>query len=143
MTEADQIRLIAAVATRLRIRLDADDPAFVLVELNRLILDQTVRDVVERVQQVGAQIATTFALDPRTAQALAIATSDRIASIVDSRAKEAFASCRNLPKEPDRPKRRSDWQVPGFLAVALALAVAIGALALGYYFGAAGVIAAR
>ena len=53
MTDLEKSRLIAAIAARLKIRLDEDDPAFVLVELNRLVLDQTVRDALQRVRDLG------------------------------------------------------------------------------------------
>ena len=53
MTDLEKSRLIAAIAARLKIRLDENDPAFVLVELNRLVLDQTVRDALRRVREFG------------------------------------------------------------------------------------------
>jgi len=53
MTEAEKTRLIASIAARLKVRLDEDDPAFVLVELNRLVLEQTVRDALQRVRELG------------------------------------------------------------------------------------------
>ena len=53
MIDADKTRLIAAVAARLKIRLDENDPAFVIVELNRLVLEQTVRDALQRVREFG------------------------------------------------------------------------------------------
>ena len=53
MTDLEKSRLIAAIAARLKIRLDENDPAFVLVELNRLVLDQTVRDALRRVRELG------------------------------------------------------------------------------------------
>ena len=53
MNDLDKSRLIATIAARLKIRLDEDDPAFVLVELNRLVLDQTVRDAMRRVRELG------------------------------------------------------------------------------------------
>ena len=52
MNDLDKSRLIATIAARLKIRLDEDDPAFVLVELNRLVLDQTVRDALQRVREL-------------------------------------------------------------------------------------------
>lgn len=50
MSNIDKSRLIAAVAARLKIRLDKNDPAFVLVELNPPVLNQTVRDLIEKVR---------------------------------------------------------------------------------------------
>jgi len=44
MSDPDRSHLIAAVAARLKIRLDEDDPAFVIIELNRLILGEIVKD---------------------------------------------------------------------------------------------------
>ena len=53
MTDLEKSQLIAAIAARLKIRLDENDPAFVLVELNRLVLDETVRDALQRLRELG------------------------------------------------------------------------------------------
>jgi hypothetical protein len=52
MTAEEKSRLIAAIAVSLKIRLDEDDPAFVVVELNRLILEQTIRSAIRQIQGV-------------------------------------------------------------------------------------------
>jgi hypothetical protein len=57
MNDIDKSQLIAAVATRLKVRLDENDPAFLLVELNRMILDQAVRDVLEESRRHISRIA--------------------------------------------------------------------------------------
>ena len=52
----DKGKMIAAIVERLKVRLDEDDPAFVLVELNRLALEQTARTVVEQLEPLTGQI---------------------------------------------------------------------------------------
>jgi len=44
----DKGKMIAAIVERLKIRLDEDDPAFILVELNKLALEESVKNLVEQ-----------------------------------------------------------------------------------------------
>jgi hypothetical protein len=46
----DKRKMIGAIAERLGIRLDENDPAFVLVELNRLALEEAGRDAATALQ---------------------------------------------------------------------------------------------
>ena len=48
--------MVALVAERLKVRIDEDDPAFVLVELNRLALEETARAVVDQLQALPDRI---------------------------------------------------------------------------------------
>ena len=50
MTPADLKRIAAEVSIQHGIRLDADDPMMAVVTLNRLVFEQAVADVLERVQ---------------------------------------------------------------------------------------------
>lgn len=52
----DRGKLVAAVVERLNVRLDQDDPAFVLVELNRLALEETAKTVVQELGAVAQDI---------------------------------------------------------------------------------------
>ena len=50
MTSDDLKRIAAEVSIQHGIRLDADDPMMAAVTLNRLVFEQAVADVLERVQ---------------------------------------------------------------------------------------------
>ena len=50
MTPDDLKRIAAEVSIQHGIRLDADDPMMAVVTLNRLVFEQAVADVLERVQ---------------------------------------------------------------------------------------------
>lgn len=52
----DRGKLVAAVVERLNVRLDQDDPAFVLVELNRLALAETAQAAVKEIGGVAEKI---------------------------------------------------------------------------------------
>ena len=49
-------RLIGEVAARCGIRLDADDPAFALVALNQLALEDSVEQLAARMKEVAADL---------------------------------------------------------------------------------------
>jgi hypothetical protein len=49
-------RFIGEVAARYGIRLDADDPAFALVALNQLALEDTVEQLAARMNEIAAQL---------------------------------------------------------------------------------------
>jgi hypothetical protein len=49
-------RLIGEVAARYGIRLDADDPAFALVALNQLALEDTIEQLTARVKEIAADL---------------------------------------------------------------------------------------
>lgn len=49
----DVKQLIAEVASRNGIRLDADDPAFCLVTLNQLVLEETVTNMAEEIRKAA------------------------------------------------------------------------------------------
>lgn len=77
-------RLIGAVAARLKIRLDEADPAFVIVEINRLILAQVLRDAFLQLQKINStQVPRPArALDPATWMMLAASALTSAAVIV-------------------------------------------------------------
>ena len=49
-------RLIGEVAARYGIRLDADDPAFALVSLNQLALEDAVEQLVARMKEIAVDL---------------------------------------------------------------------------------------
>ena len=62
----DRARMVALVTERLKVRLDEDDPAFVLVELNRLALEETASIVVDRFVDLLDQ--RQFAQEPKASR---------------------------------------------------------------------------
>ncbi len=48
--------MIAAVIERLKVRLDEDDPAFILVELNKLALEETAKALVNELAPIPGKI---------------------------------------------------------------------------------------
>lgn len=50
----DKSEMIGEIARRMNIRLDLDDPAFILVELNRLMLESAGKDLEQSLQGIGA-----------------------------------------------------------------------------------------
>ena len=56
MTDEKRARLIATVAESLNIRIDEDDPGFVIVELNKLILDQSIRQILQAISEAEARL---------------------------------------------------------------------------------------
>ena len=118
MNDLDKSRLIATIAARLKIRLDEDDPAFVLVELNRLVLDQTVRDAMRRVRELG----------PVRRQPKSEEVAKEFAALV------AQSLNAKLPKPPTPPGTGPNvltWST----ALACMLLVTLLAMAVGYELG--------
>jgi hypothetical protein len=52
----NQRQMIAAVTEKLNIKLDENDPAFVLVELNRLALDEAGQHIIDQLEGIPARI---------------------------------------------------------------------------------------
>ena len=48
--------MVASIVERLKVRIDEDDPAFVIVELNRLALEATATAIVEHLQPLPGRI---------------------------------------------------------------------------------------
>jgi len=57
MVDDNRARLIAAIASRMKILIDEDDPAFVIVELNRLMMDQAIRDLIQTLRAMEGRIS--------------------------------------------------------------------------------------
>ena len=135
MTEIDKSRLIAAVAARLKIRLDENDPAFVLVELNRLILDQTVRDVLEKVRDIESRLTTSPGRDPQAAEKFAALIADRLAKDVSPKATAPPGAQRKEAAVHTAPNFTSAAASAWAVALACALFLAPGAFWIGYRLG--------
>jgi hypothetical protein len=120
----DVKQLIAEVAARNGIRIDADDPAFCLVTLNQLVLEQAAREVVEEIRMATREFEQ------------AAETVHRRAGMVLAQAnKELLASIRHeLATESGLPQRSADrrlalrWATLGVLVslVLFACGVLVG-----------------
>jgi hypothetical protein len=52
MNEAEKDYVIAALAVRAKVRIDKNDPAFILVELSRIVLEQFMKDAVQNLKEL-------------------------------------------------------------------------------------------
>lgn len=52
----DKAKLIAAIVERHKVRLDEDDPAFILVDLNQIVLNEAVKDIATLFSGIFEQI---------------------------------------------------------------------------------------
>jgi len=53
----DRSKLIAALVERLEVKIDQDDPAFVLVELNALVFEELVQPLLDRLDEVADSVS--------------------------------------------------------------------------------------
>ena len=63
----DSQRLIGEVAAKNGVRLDANDPAFALVTLNQLVLEETVAHLIENISLVLTQFSESLGKTERRA----------------------------------------------------------------------------
>jgi len=125
--------MIAAIVERLKVRLDEDDPAFVLVELNKLALEEAAKALVAQLAPISdeidaaarkllAQVETKAT--HRTAEAIAQATLR-----INDEVNQARATAAKLIEDVARENRNvnaSKWfAVAGVVCLVLA-AVAFG-----------------
>ena len=85
----NQRQLIAAVTEKLNIKLDENDPAFVLVELNRLALDEAGQHIIDQLEGIPNRIRD--AVD----QSLSSMLVDIKA--IDEQQKKLLEFCQSLP----------------------------------------------
>ena len=122
MNEADKSRLITAIFARLKIRLGENDPAFVLVELNSLILEQTIRTSLQRIAELEARLSRQA--DPAIA-------AEEIATLVVERL--AKVPTPNQAVAKPRPRLSAFAWIAAFTS---AVAVALVALTVSFELGA-------
>lgn len=78
----DVQQLIGEVARRYKIRVEPDDPAFVLVTLNQLVLEETSRELEERVRESIADFAASVQkVEKRAGKVIAQEINERVAEI--------------------------------------------------------------
>ena len=125
--------MVAAIVERLKVRLDEDDPAFVLVELNKLALEETAQALVDKLEPIPtrieqaaqallAQVETKAT--HRTAEAIAQATI-RINEEVKNSRITAARLIEDVARE-NRNVNASKW-----FAVAGAMCIVIAGLSFG------------
>jgi hypothetical protein len=135
MTDIDKSRLIAAIATRLKIRLDENDPAFVLVELNRLVLDQAVQDVLQKVRDIESRLTTRPDFDPHAAEEFATVVARRLAASHSQRP-TAHPGVESKVVAGNSPARiRTHSACTWATALVSAIVLALCSLAIGYQLG--------
>ncbi|MCX8016898.1 MAG: hypothetical protein N2690_03185 [Rhodocyclaceae bacterium] len=129
----DKGKMIAAIVERMKVRLDEDDPAFVLVELNRLALEATAKAVVDQLEPIPGKIEKAAAAlladvdkkaTHRTAEAVAQATLR-----INDEVEKARATAAKLIEDVAKANRNvnaSKW-----FAVAGGVGVVVAGLAFG------------
>lgn len=130
MVDDYRARMTAAVAARLNILLDEDDPAFVIVELNRLMLEQAIRELLQAFRAMETRLANFPPPAPPVGAAFAedIAKSISASVLADLRARTLT---QQRAASPSRPKLSWQERLSNLaLATALAAALIFSALTL-------------
>ena len=133
-TAIDLKRLAAEVSVQHGIRIDPDDPMMAVVTLNRLVFEQAVAHVLDRVQSAVQDFeAATEKVQVRAGGVLAQEVRDSVVVLRDEIAKAAskFSSdARTI-----RAKRTSIIDVPKPAWLVACLALALMLFALGVWMG--------
>jgi len=94
MKPADTRALVASVLEKTGVRLDADDPAFVLVELNRIMLENYASEVAGKIEEAAKKLNTIA-----TAQADGfVAVANETLTKFTARSREIQAMLAELPE---------------------------------------------
>ena len=131
----DRAELCGEILRRMNVKVGEDDPAFLLVELNRLVLEEAVSTVIERlaplprtIEQAGVILAKGVAnAAARVVDEEFAAARDKIAKEADTaRATAARAICELA--QAQRRAHTDKWLALGFLfgSVLLVCGVAAG-----------------
>lgn len=97
----DKGKMIAAVVERLKIRLDEDDPAFVLVELNRLALEETVAQLLDQFDGTLSKIAAVRDGFAESGQASAQQVGEKTAEVIAA-TERLFKLCAEMAEATKR-----------------------------------------
>jgi hypothetical protein len=135
MTSGDLKRIAAEVSIQHGIRLDADDPMMAVVTLNRLVFEQAVADVLERVQLAVRDFeAAADKVQVRAGGVLAQEVRECGVSMRQEFAK-AFEEFRR--DRPGNPKKKSGLPVKpaAWIWLVIGLMLALALLGLGFFVG--------
>ncbi len=132
MSQIDKTQLIAAIAARLKVRLDERDPAFILVELNRLVLEEAVAcalkeaaPLADRITAAGNNMALNIARDAaRSIDAEVEAARETIASEAQAARNEAAIAISKVAKSHEEA-HAAIWIFLGMLLGCLFVAAGI------------------
>ncbi|MBV9265390.1 MAG: hypothetical protein JO061_04395 [Acidobacteriaceae bacterium] len=124
-------RLIGEVAARYGIRLDPDDPAFALVALNQLVLEDAVEQVAARMKQIAGELE-------RSAESVGLRAGIAVAEQVKSLALLPQEGAATVSPEADSDEGYSNarkWEA--YLKwIALGLAAGLALFGIGLLVGA-------
>jgi hypothetical protein len=130
----DRAKVCAEVLRRMSVKVGEDDPAFVLVEMNRLELEEAVSAVVERLAPLPSTIEKAgWALAKEVATAAASVVDAKFAAAREAIAKEADtarAAAARAISELAQAQRRAHtykWLALGLLFGSLLLACGLAA----------------
>ena len=97
MTDIKTSQLVDAIYAKLKIRLGENDPAFVLVELNRLILTQAIREALNIVREHHEKLVNEVREASGSKTDLATEIANRVAAVVRSEIRESLTAQRESP----------------------------------------------
>jgi hypothetical protein len=136
MPQPDISHLIATVCARHKIRLDADDPAIITVEVARLALEESVTLLLERATPLADRISTAglglaAQLSKQAAQQISAETQAARKAIASEAqtARDAAAMAINKLAQAHRSADSAKWICVG---VALGVLLSAAAFAAGY-----------
>jgi capsular polysaccharide biosynthesis protein len=94
MTDIKTSQLIDAIYAKLKIRLGENDPAFVLVELNRLILTQAIREALNIVKEHHEKLVKEALEASASKTGLATDIANRVATVIRNEFRESMTAQR-------------------------------------------------
>lgn len=98
----DKQKLIAEIVQRFDVKLDHDDPAFILVELNRLVLEDSAQKVITQITQAADKLNVVTAV--RIDDVIAIANETLFKFVQKTNELKATINAFQTLPEPSQPK---------------------------------------
>ena len=135
LTTIDLKRLAAEVSVQHGIRMDADDPVMAVVTLNRLVFEEAVGQVLEKVQAAVRDFETaTEKVQVRAGTVLAQEVRDASVVMRQEFTRAFKESLHGVPE--NRPVTTDRLWHDVLFPIICGLGLALGCLGLGFWFGA-------
>jgi len=134
LTTIDLKRLAAEVTVQHGIRIDPDDPMMAVVTLNRLVFEEAVGQVLEKVQGAVRDFETaTEKVQVRAGSVLAQEVRDAGVAMREEFTKAFAQSLNDVPEARRATGKRRSHDV--LVRIMCGLALALGCTGLGFWFG--------
>lgn len=128
----DRRQALAALVAKTGVRIDDDDPAFLLVELNALLLDARTDEAAQRLAGHTAKLGETmtqgvddFVAVANEALSKFMQRTNEIKTLLDS-VKAAPASQKPAEVQKAEPPAYLWWLIPGALCVGMCIGIVVG-----------------